>query len=189
MPDAVGGIFVCNQIVVFVVPGQAPGRYFIQSAAFLGDKLFLHIPGTVLEADLFVFRNGGVDDIDVCIDSLIVCLGPIVNIDLALKSGGILNAGKSLQFFDQMIRLASCDELGRLYSVHEQFQFRKAEDSFLDIIAVHVSFDLFDLKACMDKRIDIGINGSSVAGTLIFILQNTYQVLGIQDMLFVRSCP
>ena len=109
MPDAVGGIFVSNQIVVFVVPGQAPGRDFVHIAVFLGNELFLHIPGTVLEADLFVFRNGGVYDIDVCIDSLIVCLGPIVNVDLALKPGGVFNACESLQLSDQLVRLASCD--------------------------------------------------------------------------------
>ena len=53
MPDAVSGIFVGNQIVVFIVPGQAPGGDFVQIAVFLRDELFLYIPGTVLEMDLF----------------------------------------------------------------------------------------------------------------------------------------
>ena len=92
MPDTVAGIFVGNQIVVFIIPGQAPGRDFVQISVFLGDELFLHIPGTVLETDLFVFRNGGVYDIDICIDPLIVCLCPVVNVDLALKPGSVFNA-------------------------------------------------------------------------------------------------
>ena len=100
MPDTVAGIFVGNQIVVFIIPGQAPGRDFVQISVFLGDELFLCIPGTVLEADLFVFCNGGVYDIDICINSLIVCLGSIVNVDLALESGGVFNACESLQFSD-----------------------------------------------------------------------------------------
>ena len=186
---AFGGILVGNQIVVFVVPSQAPGRDFVQIAVFLGDELFLHIPGTVLEADLFVFRNGGVYDINVCIDSLVICLCPIVNVDLALKPSSVFNACKTLQFSDQPVCLASRDEFGGLYCIHEQFQFRKAENPFLHIIAVRISFDLFDLEACMDKRIYIGINGSPIARTLVFILQNTYQILGIQDMLLVRARP
>ena len=102
MLDAVSGIFIGNQVIVFVIPGQAPWRDFVQIAAFLGNKLFFYIPGTVLEADLFIFRNRRVDDVDVCIDPLIVCLGPIVNVNLALKPGGVFNACKSLQFSDQL---------------------------------------------------------------------------------------
>lgn len=54
---------------------------------------------------------------------------------------------------------------------------------------MHVSLYLLDLETCMDERIDIGINGPPVAGTLIFILQNPYQVLGIQDVLLIGACP
>ena len=128
-------------------------------------------------------------DINVCIDSLVVCLSPIVNVDLALKPGSVFNACKPLQFFNQLVCLASRYKFGGLYCIHEQFQFRKAEDPFLHIIAMRVSFDLFDLETCMDERIDIGINGSPVTGTLVFILQNTNQVLGIQDVLLVGACP
>ena len=61
-------------------------------------KLLLYIPGTVLEADLFVFCNRRVDDIAICIETLIVCLGLIVNIDLALKPGGVFNAARPSSF-------------------------------------------------------------------------------------------
>ena len=189
MLDAIGGIFIGNKVVVFIVPGQAPGRDFVQIAVFLGNKLFLHIPGTVLEADFFIFRNRRVDDVDVRIDSLIVCLGPVVHVDLALKSGGVFNACKSLQFSDQLVRLASCDEFGGLYCVHEQLQFRKAEDPFLHVVAMLVSFELFDLETCMDECVNIGINGPPVAGTLIVILQDPDQILGVQDVLSVRARP
>lgn len=189
MLDTVSGIFIGNQVIVFVVPGKAPWRDFVQIAAFLGNKLFLYIPGTVLKADLFVLRNRRVDDIDICIDSLVVRLGAIVNVDLALKPGGVFYACKSLQFFNQLVCLASCDEFGGLYCVHEQFQFRKAEDPFLHVVAMRVSFDLFDLETCMDECINIGVYSSPVAGTLIVILEDPNQILGIQDMLFVRAHP
>ena len=38
------------------------------------------------------------------------------------------------------------------------------------IIAMRVSCDLLDLETCLYERIDIGINGSPVAGTLIVFL-------------------
>jgi hypothetical protein len=59
----------------------------------------------------------------------------------------------------------------------------------LEKLQKYVSFDLFDLEPGMDERIDIGINGSPVAGTLIVILQDPDQILGIQDMLSVRARP
>jgi hypothetical protein len=54
---------------------------------------------------------------------------------------------------------------------------------------MRISLDLFNLEAGMDKRIDIGINGSPIAGTLIVILQDPDQFLGVQDMLSVRARP
>jgi hypothetical protein len=54
---------------------------------------------------------------------------------------------------------------------------------------MRVSFDLFDLETCMDERIDIGVYSSPVAGTLIVILQDPDQILGVQDMLSVRARP
>ena len=65
-------------------------------------------------------------------------------------TSGIFNACESLQFSDQLVRLAPCDEFGGLHCVHEQLQFGKTENPLLHIISMSVSFDLFNLETCMD---------------------------------------
>ena len=120
MLDFVRSCVITNEVVVFVVPHQAPGADLIQRAIMPQNRIALEIPLEIVEGDLFAVRDGRVDGIHVVVDQLVRSLDSSGYNDLPLQLPCLIYADEVFQLFDQRLRFLIRDEFGGLYRVYQE---------------------------------------------------------------------
>ena len=114
-----------DQIVVFIVPHQAPGTDLIPGAIAPEFLLFTDCPLKILEADLPVGINCFMQHINIIVDALIHGFDPVGYQYLTVKMLGLVNAHHGFQLLNQLTGFLFRDEFRGLYRIDEQFQLRK----------------------------------------------------------------
>jgi len=109
------GTVIRDKIVVLVIPGEKPWADFVDCAVLARNHLLVHIPVEVLETDLFVVSDRGIDDIDTVVDVFVECLVAVCDNNLTLELSGIVLTDQMLKLADQLARFLCCNKLGRLY--------------------------------------------------------------------------
>ena len=92
-----------DEIVVLIIPHQAPGTDLIPTSVFTQFHLFFDIPAVVLKADPPVSADGIMKLVYIIVDALIHGLDPAGDGDLSLQLGRLIFADKGLEFFDQSL--------------------------------------------------------------------------------------
>ena len=133
---------VGDEIVVFIVPQQAPGADAIPLPAVAQLLLPADVPLEVLEADLPVGVDGLVQHVHVVEDALVHGLDAPSDQHLPLEALGLVDAGEGFEFFDELAGLLLRDETGALYGVHQQFQLRQLKTARGEMIK-HIPPRLF----------------------------------------------
>ena len=184
MLDAVVRGVVGDQVVIFVVPRQAPGAQLVPRAVaaqlhFAGD-----VPLEILEPDLRIGIDGLVQLVHVVIDALVHGLHAPGDHHLPVQLAGLVPADQPLQLADQVPRLAVGDELRRLHRIHQQLQLRQLEFPGAEVI-IRVPPALFadDVQAEAPQLLEIQVQrlavGVHIVGGQLFgdLLQRQRVVL------------
>ena len=111
--------------------------------------LFLvRAPIEILKGDLPVFADGVMDIVNAVVYALVHGFDPVGDKDLTLKLGGLMNGGKRLKLFNQLVAFLVRDEFGRLYGVNKKLQLRKLKGAVGDeIYRSAVFLAAFDVNA------------------------------------------
>ena len=81
----------------------------------------------ILEGDGPLFVDRRLDGVDGVVHGLVVRLGRAVHVDGAVQERGVVPACEVAQLLDEGGAFLLRDEVGRLHSVHQQFQFRQLQ--------------------------------------------------------------
>ena len=192
-----------NEIVVFVIPHQAPRAYLIPGSVTAKFHFLLHIPPVILKTDLPAAVYGIVQEIDIVVNTLVHGFGTAGNQHLTVKIPRLMHTRKRFEFFDQLAGLLFSHKPGGLHRIDQQLQFRQLKTAGIQVIQ-RVSSDLLPenlqaeavqfiqiLVQCPAVNIDAAVLqtadnllcGETVFGVR-FLRQNALQIQHLQFLIY-----
>ena len=100
-----------DQIVVFIIPGQCKWADHIPGFVPAEPALFLYGVLKIVETNLAVVGNAGMDRIHIVVDGLIHRLDPVLDKHLPIEKLRFIYAGQVLNLLDEGHGLLVGDEL------------------------------------------------------------------------------